>query len=340
MTISAGESFDTATELAPVAGEGKVIEGRSLGQLAWARLRKDKVAMAGGVVSLILILIAISAWPLTWLGWIHPNDSNADALNIENSMPAGSFGGVTWEHPFGVDPQLGRDIMDRVIVGLQTSLSIAGAATVLAIAIGVTVGVLAGFFGGWVDAVLARIMDILLAFPVLLFSIALLVILRTIGEIGPLAGNTLSYVALVAIIGGFGWAYPARIIRGQALSLREKEFVEAARCLGASDRRIMQHSILPNCASSLIVQFTLGIGYAMLIEAGLSFLGLGVQPPTPAWGQMVGLARNFITIAPWLITYPGLAIFIAVLAFNFLGDGLREATDPRLRGSRLQATHR
>jgi peptide/nickel transport system permease protein len=329
MTISAGESFDTATELAPVAGEGKVIEGRSLGQLAWARLRKDKVAMAGGVVSLILILIAISAWPLTWLGWIHPNDSNADALNIENSMPAGSFGGVTWEHPFGVDPQLGRDIMDRVIVGLQTSLSIALAATVLAIVVGVTVGVLAGFFGGWVDAVLARIMDILLAFPVLLFSIALLVILRTIGEIGPLAGNTLSYVALVAIIGGFGWAYPARIIRGQALSLREKEFVEAARSLGARNGRIVFKELLPNLVAPILVYATLLLPVNILVEAGLSYLGVGLNPPTASLGQMIDQASRVMRIDPTYLLIPGVTIFITVLAFNLFGDGLRDAIDPK-----------
>ena len=171
-------------------------------------------------------------------------------------------------------------------------------------------------------------MDTLLAFPALLLAIFIVAVL------GPSLSNAIFAVGIIYIP-----AF-ARLTRANVLSLREKEFVEAARCLGASDGRIMRHSILPNCASSLIVQFTLGVGYAMLIEAGLSFLGLGVQPPTPAWGQMVGLARDFITIAPWLITYPGLAIFIAVLSFNFLGDGLREATDPRLRSGRLMTSHR
>jgi len=200
---------------------------------------------------------------------------------------------------------------------------------VLAIAIGVTVGVLAGFFGGWVDAVLARIMDILLAFPVLLFSIALLVILRTIGEIGPLAGNTLSYVALVAIIGGFGWAYPARIIRGQALSLREKEFVEAARSLGARNGRIVFKELLPNLVAPILVYATLLLPVNILVEAGLSYLGVGLNPPTASLGQMIDQASRVMRIDPTYLLIPGVTIFITVLAFNLFGDGLRDAIDPK-----------
>ena len=328
MAISAGE-FETATELAPVTVDGKVIEGRSLGQIAWARLRKDKVAMTGGVVSLILVLIAIAAWPLQALGWIHPNESNPEALNIQSSMPAGAFGGASWEHPFGVDPQLGRDLMDRVIVGLQTSLSIAIMATALAMTLGVLAGVIAGYFGGWIDTVLARIMDILLAFPVLLFSIALLVILRTIGEIGPLGGNTLSYVALVLIIGGFGWAYPARIIRGQVLSMREKEFVESARSLGARNGRVLFKELLPNLVAPILVYATLLLPVNILTEAGLSFLGVGLNPPTASLGQMIDQASRVMRIDPTYLFVPGITIFITVLAFNLFGDGLRDAVDPK-----------
>ncbi len=166
-----------------------------------------------------------------------------------------------------------------------------------------------------------RVMDTLLAFPAMLLAIFLVAVL------GPSLNNAVVAIAIIYIP-----AF-ARLTRANCLSLREKEFVEAARCLGATDFRIMIRGILPNCLSPLVVQGSLGIGYAMLVEAGLSFLGLGVQPPTPAWGQMVGLARNFLTIAPWLITFPGVAIFLAVLAFNFVGDGLRASLDPRLRGA-------
>jgi len=286
-------------------------------QAAGAFLRQltaNRLAFLGLVIILLLALAALLA------PWIAPQDPYQQ-ISSEAMQPPSR------QHLFGTD-NVGRDTLSRVIYGARVSLFVGVTSMILAAGIGVPLGLLAGYFGGWLDTVTMRAMDTLLAFPALLLAIFIVAVL------GPSLSNAIFAVGIIYIP-----AF-ARLTRANVLSLREKEFVEAARCLGASDGRIMRHSILPNCASSLIVQFTLGVGYAMLIEAGLSFLGLGVQPPTPAWGQMVGLARDFITIAPWLITYPGLAIFIAVLSFNFLGDGLREATDPRLRGSRLQATHR
>jgi peptide/nickel transport system permease protein len=290
-------------------------EGRCQATHAFLRrLTANRLAFLGLVIILLLALAALLA------PWIAPQDPYQQ-ISSEAMQPP------SWQHLFGTD-NVGRDTLSRVIYGARVSLFVGVTSMFLAAGIGVPLGLLAGYFGGWLDTVTMRAMDTLLAFPALLLAIFIVAVL------GPSLSNAIFAVGIIYIP-----AF-ARLTRANVLSLREKEFVEAARCLGASDGRIMQHSILPNCASSLIVQFTLGVGYAMLIEAGLSFLGLGVQPPTPAWGQMVGLARDFITIAPWLITYPGLAIFIAVLSFNFLGDGLREATDPRLRGSRLQATHR
>jgi peptide/nickel transport system permease protein len=278
------------------------------------RLTANRLAFIGLVIILLLTLAALLA------DWITPHDPYAQ-ISSEAMQPP------SWNHLFGTD-NVGRDTFSRLIYGARVSLFVGVTSMILAAGLGVPLGLLAGYFGGWLDTVTMRAMDTLLAFPALLLAIFIVAVL------GPSLSNAILAIGIIYIP-----AF-ARLTRANVLSLREKEFVEAARCLGASDGRIMWRSILPNCASSLIVQFTLGIGYAMLIEAGLSFLGLGVQPPTPAWGQMVGLARNFITIAPWLITYPGLAIFIAVLAFNFLGDGLREATDPRLRGARLQGAGR
>jgi peptide/nickel transport system permease protein len=290
-------------------------EGRFQTARAFLRqLTANRLAFVGLVIILLLVLAALLA------AWIAPQDPYQQ-ISSEAMQPPSR------QHLFGTD-NVGRDTLSRVIYGARVSLFVGVTSMILAAGIGIPLGLLAGYFGGWLDTVTMRAMDTLLAFPALLLAIFIVAVL------GPSLSNAIFAVGII-YIPSF-----ARLTRANVLSLREKEFVEAARCLGASDGRIMQRSILPNCASSLIVQFTLGVGYAMLIEAGLSFLGLGVQPPTPAWGQMVGLARDFITIAPWLITYPGLAIFIAVLSFNFLGDGLREATDPRLRGSRLQGSGR
>jgi peptide/nickel transport system permease protein len=278
------------------------------------QLTANRPAFAGLLIIGLLTLAALLA------PWIAPSDPYQQ-ISAEAMQPP------SWAHLFGTD-NVGRDSLSRVIFGARVSLFVGVTSMIVAAAIGIPLGMTAGYFGGTLDTLTMRAIDTLLAFPALLLAIFIVAVL------GPSLSNAIVAIGII-YIPSF-----ARLTRANVLSLREKEFVEAARCLGASDRRIMQHSILPNCASSLIVQFTLGIGYAMLIEAGLSFLGLGVQPPTPAWGQMVGLARNFITIAPWLITYPGLAIFICVLAFNFLGDGLREATDPRLRGAGLQVSRR
>ncbi|MEA2511366.1 MAG: peptide/nickel transport system permease protein [Thermomicrobiales bacterium] len=276
-----------------------------------SRLTRNRLALIG------LVIIGGFTIAALFAPWIAPRDP-------EHQISSEAMQSPSWNHLFGTD-NVGRDTLSRIIYGARVSLFVGLTSMALAAAIGVPLGLLGGYYGGLVDSLAMRAMDTLLAFPALLLAIFIVAVL------GPSVSNAIFAIGIIYIP-----AF-ARLTRANVLSLREKEFVEAAKCLGAGDGRIMLRSILPNCSSSLIVQFTLGVGYAMLIEAGLSFLGLGVQPPTPAWGQMVGLARNFITIAPWLITFPGLAIFLAVLAFNFLGDGLREATDPRLRGRRLVA---
>ncbi len=331
MSLSAGSAqLEVEPTAVPVVDDGgHRIEGRSLGQLAWARLRKDKVAIGGGVVIVLLMLVAIAGWPLEHFGVIKPRQSNLDLLDGTTSMPKGAFGGASLSHPLGVEPGSGRDVLALIISGARVSMFISLAATILAMALGVLLGIAAGYFGGWLDSVISRLMDLMLAFPALLFSIALLVIFQNVGQIGPLSGTSLTITALVLIIGGFGWAYPARIIRGQVMSLREKEFVDAARSLGAPHKRILFKELLPNLVAPILVYSTLIIPTNILAEAALSFLGVGIQPPASSWGKMLSQAIPTAQVSPFFVIVPGMAIFIAVLAFNLFGDGLRDAVDPK-----------
>ena len=223
----------------------------------------------------------------------------------------------------------GRDEFLRLLYGAQVSLEVAGVATILGMSIGVTMGAMAGYFGGWVDTIVSRLTEIVMAFPLLLFAIALA------STVGPrLNGVTLGFLgkgvlALTLVIGCFSWYYPARIIRAQVLSLREKEFVEAARMIGASDARIIRSHLLPHLVAPIIVYSTLVFATNILFEAGLSFLGVGIQLPTASWGNLLSTAPEFYTTQPWLMLWPGLAILLTTLAFNLLGDGLRDAFDPR-----------
>jgi ABC-type dipeptide/oligopeptide/nickel transport system permease subunit len=304
---------------------GKAIEGRSLGQIAWIRLRQDKVAMVGGAVVLFLILVGIFGPfvvqnPLTY----HEN-----LVDPTFSRPFGSLGGISLAHPFGIEPITGRDLLARVVNGARVSLIIAFLSTALAVGIGVVMGVVAGFFGGWVDAVIARLMDIFLAFPLLVFAIALVGVIPSTAF--GLSGNSLRIALLIFVIGFFAWPYMGRIIRGQTLSLREREFVDAARSMGARGPYILFRELLPNLVGPILVYSTLLIPTNILFEAALSYLGVGIIPPTPSWGGMLSdaVTNGDYSIDPMYMIIPGLAIFITVLAFNLFGDGLRDALDPK-----------
>ncbi len=306
------------------------IQGRSLWSIAWRRLRRDKLAMAGGVVIVLLILVAVFADQIAALygqDYAAQHNSGAGAsklLDPLTAMPIGPFSGMSSTFWLGITPVSGQDIFTNLIYGARTSLVIAGLATALSLILGVSLGVAAGFYRGWIDTVLSRTMDVLLSFPVLLFSIALITVTGFIST-----SATLRYSVIVFVLGFFSWPYIGRIVRGQVLSLREKEFVEASRSLGASNWRIMGREIMPNLIGPILVYTTLAIPNNMLGEAGLSFLGIGVIPPTPSWGQMLSDAGRFFQIDPWYLFLPGLAIFISVLAFNLFGDGLRDALDPK-----------
>jgi ABC-type dipeptide/oligopeptide/nickel transport system permease subunit len=304
---------------------GKAIEGRSLGQIAWMRLRQDKVAMAGGIVVIFLILVAIFGPYLVQ----NPLTYHENLIDPTFSRPYGTLGGISTAHPFGVEPITGRDLLARVVNGARVSLVIAFLSTALAVGIGVVMGVVAGFFGGWADSVIARAMDIFLAFPLLVFAIALVGVIPS-SAFG-LSGNSLRIGLLVFVIGFFAWPYMGRIIRGQTLSLREREFVDAARSLGARGPYILFRELLPNLVGPILVYSTLLIPTNILFEAALSYLGVGIIPPTPSWGGMISDAVNngIYSVDPMYMIIPGLAIFITVMAFNLFGDGLRDALDPK-----------
>jgi peptide/nickel transport system permease protein/oligopeptide transport system permease protein len=306
-------------------GGAKAIEGRSLGQIAWLRLRRDKVAIAGGGIIVFLILAAIIGPHLVQ----NPDTYHSNLINPTFSRPNGPLGGVSVAHPFGVEPVTGRDMLSRVVNGATVSLLIAFLATALAVSIGVFMGIIAGYFGGWVDAVIARLMDIFLAFPLLVFAIALVGVMPS-NAFG-LTGNGLRIWLLIFIIGFFAWPYMGRIIRGQTLSLREREFVDAARSLGARGPYILFRELLPNLWGPILVYATLLIPTNILFEAALSYLGVGIIPPQPTWGGMISdaVSNGYYTVDPMFMIIPGLAIFITVMAFNLFGDGLRDALDPR-----------
>jgi peptide/nickel transport system permease protein len=281
-------------------------------QSQWAiasrHFQKNRLAMAGLAVMLLLYLITL----LTPL--IAPFDPAAQGDIIASRYLAPSA-----EHWMGTD-KFGRDIFSRVLYGARISLSIGFIAVAISITLGTLIGALSGYFGGWVDAVLMRFTDMMLAFPRLVLLIVIIAMFENY-----------SIWLVVVVLGLTGWMGTSRIVRGEVLSLREREFVQAARALGMGDLRIITRHVIPNTMAPVIVSATLGIGLTILTEASLSFLGLGVQPPTPSWGNMVSDGRDALTQAWWIATFPGLAIVLTVVAFNLLGDGLRDALDPRLR---------
>jgi peptide/nickel transport system permease protein len=307
-------------------GEGdRAVVARSPGQLFWRRLRRDKVAMVALGFIVALVLVAIFAPVIISIAGVPgPRVQSSEALDV-----FGSPTGPSAEHPFGVD-RLGRDVFSRTVYGTRVSLEVALISTTIAVIIGTVVGLLAGYYRGWTDTVFSRLTDIVLAFPILLLGLGLAAACSGAdGCFGGIIQPGLSVVIMVIAI--INWTYIARIVRGQVLSLREKEFVEAARSLGASNRRIIVREILPNLVAPLIVYASLLIPANILLEAALSFLGVGVEAGTPSWGAMISEATSLFPDAWWFMLFPGIALLITVLAFNLVGDGLQDALDPRRR---------
>ena len=274
---------------------------------AWSRFRRNRLALVG------LVLVAVLALSALLAPWVAPYDPARQSLIEKRARPGGKC-------ILGAD-EFGRDILSRVIYGSRVALLVGVLSAAIAVVGGLGLGMIAGFSGGWLDSLMMRAIEILLAFPYLLLALAI------VAALGPGSLNTTIAVGI--------WGVPAvtRIVRGSVLALRETEYVGAARALGAPALALLRRHILPNIVPSLIVYATLFMANAILLEAALSFLGLGVQPPTASWGLMVSTGRDVLLVAPHVATVPGLAIMLAVLAFNLVGDGLRDALDPRLRGS-------
>ena len=304
----------------PLEGD---IAARSPLQLFWRRLRQDRVALTALGFIVFLAVLALAAPLVVKLFGAPPPDQQSTGALDDFGSPTGPSGA----HLFGVD-QLGRDVFSRVVYGARVSLEVAVVSTGIAVVIGTVMGMLAGFYRGWVDTILSRTLDVLLAVPILLLGIGLASACALgNGCLGGLIKPGLTTVIFVIALAA--WPYFARIIRGQVLSLREKEFVEASRSLGASNSRIIFREVLPNLVAPIIVYTTLLIPTNILFEAALSFLGVGVTPPTASWGAMIADAADIFDTAWWYMLFPGLALLFTVLSFNLVGDGLQDALNPK-----------
>ena len=279
----------------------------------WRRFRRHRVAFAGGCVLILMILAAVFGH------LIYPVDPNAiDNVNWQGTPLAPGIGG----HPLGSDEN-GRDLLARLISGAQVSLTVAVFAVVMEVAIGTLLGAISGFYRGWLDFVIMRFTDVILSIPLLPLLLVLTAVVSATSN-----KAALGFGVIVVLIGGFSWPTIARLVRASFLSLREREFAEAARALGAGDPRIMFRHLLPNAIAPIIVQSTLDVANVIVLESTLSFLGFGIQPPQASWGNMLANAQSYITMAPWVAVIPGLCILVTVLAINYVGDGLRDAIDP------------
>jgi len=339
---AAGLGAAIASETGGQLGDLEAIRARGYWELVWIRFKRDKLAIASGFFIILLLLIAFPGAILAKHFIGHGPDElfiGSNAVSPRTLLPANP---MTWinfigddgkEHHqlliLGASNRLGQDEFLRLLYGARVSLEVALFSTVGVMFIGVILGSIAGYFRGWVDTIISRVTEVTMAFPLLLFIIALT------ATVGPRIDNiTLGVfprgvVTLTLIFTIFGWFYPARIMRAQVLSIREKEYVEAARMIGASDFRIIRSHVLPHLVAPMIVYSSLIVASYVLLEAGLSFLGLGIKPPTASWGNLLADAPQYYTTKPLLMIWPGLAVLMTTLAFNLLGDGLRDAFDPR-----------
>ena len=339
--VDASADAGAAVDDAPL-DLGDQIEARGYWESVWRSLKQDKAAVGGGIAVIVLILLCFVGAPIIAAILGHGPNEIFDGGLTSGALPLGPWShfknvpyvGATGNFPtvffpLGSDGAEGRDEFLRILYGGQASLEVAIFATAISITFGVICGAAAGYFGGGIDMVISRVTELTMAFPVILFIIAL----------SAVAGPTLNKITfgflpegvftITLVLSIFGWFYPARIARAQVLSLREKEFVEAARMVGSSDHKIIRSHLLPHLVAPMIVLATISVGANVLAEAGLSFLGIGIQEPTASWGNLLEQAPQFYLQVPWLMLWPGLAVLITTLSFNLLGDGLRDAFDPR-----------
>jgi peptide/nickel transport system permease protein len=317
------------------AGEPTAVKARGFWEQAWRRFRRDRVALVGGVAIIVMLLVAFVGTPIAnHLLGRTAYSLNTNAQAFEPALPwthaPTAAGNCCTLYVLGTSDTAGHDELLGMMAGAQISFEVAILATIFGVAMGVLLGMIAGFYGGVVDMFVSRATELVMALPLLLFAIAFSFTagqrLNTYTFFGLFSPGV---VTLVIVISVFSWFYPCRIIRAQVLSLREKEFVEAAKMVGASNRRILRSHLLPHLTGTIIVYSTLLVATNILFEAGLSFLGVGIPQGEPSWGNLINSAVNYYTTIPWLMVWPGLGILFATLAFNLLGDGLRDALDPR-----------
>lgn len=307
------------------------IVGRSPGEIAWSRLKADRTAMFCAAVVGITILVGVFAPVISWIYGISPSDTFTDKLTGD-AVPKGYLGGVSGEHWLGLEPRLGRDILIQVVYGIRTSLTISFLAAIFAISFGVVMGVLAGYLGGWVDAVIGWVIDLLLALPFIVFALAAMPALQAAFYTPREAPSPFfKMVTLVIVFTVFGWVGIARLVRGQVLSLREKEYVEAARAAGAGTPYILFKQLLPNLWAPILVTFSLAVPGLITAEGALGFLTIGITEPTPDLGRMISQSSSWLSSDPMYFFVPAITLFVIVLTFNLFGDAVRDALDPKTR---------
>jgi peptide/nickel transport system permease protein len=313
-----------------VLGE-KQIQGRSPSRIAWEKLKRDKTAWVSLSVVILFILLAAASPIFEAIMKTTPDAFHPDTLDaMRGALPHGALGGVSGHHWFGVEPRTGRDVFLRFVFGARTSLLIALAATAVATVIGVLAGLISGFFGGKIDQLISRVLEIVMAFPSILFALAITPVLESVLEnAGVPQGNAARIPVMIIVMATFGWPYIARIVRGQVISLREREFVEAARALGASRPHLVFKQILPNLWAPILVTVALNIPSFITTEAALTFLGAGVIEPASDWGAMLLQSVPFYGVDPMYTFIPGIGLFLLVLGFNLFGDSVRDALDPK-----------
>lgn len=304
--------------------------GRSIRQIVWSRVRRDRIALISFSVLIFIYGLAIIGPFVAPIFGFDPYKFDTAAISGSGGNPVLPWGGISLQHPFGVEWGTGRDIFSQLLWGLRISLLVATTATILTVTFGTVIGIVAGYTGGWTDQIIGRLMDLVLAFPFLLIILALSNVLTLrLTDLGVPEGNPSRILYLIIVISVFGWPYLARIVRGQVLSLREREFVEAAVAMGAGKRRILFTEILPNLWAPIIVYATLTLPAYIGLEAALSFLGVGIIPPDMTFGAMLANSVAYFKVVPTYLFIPGTILVIIVVSFNLLGDALRDALDPR-----------
>lgn len=319
----------TGARTANEALEAGVLTSRSPRELAWRRFKKNKVGIAALCTSLFFVSAAVFAPVVAWLANVDPNERDTAALTARGET-IGRFGGMSWNHPLGVEPGIGYDILARLIYGARISFLVAAIATLASISIGLLIGLLSGYFRGRMDSVLGRFTDFLLAFPAFFMIIALSApMIARIEKSGLARDNSARVLYLILVLALFGWPYFSRIMRSQVLSLRERDFVLASRALGASHTRIIFKELLPNLWTPVIVYLSLALPGYLAAEAVYSYLGIGVQPPAATWGLLISDSIKYIISEPTYFVIPSLSLILVVLSFNLLGDAVRDALDPK-----------